>query len=306
MRRALTAGVFLAAAIVAVPAAAQRVEVGNAATVVGDVKMSNASIRSPRKIERRQRLAWGDRVDTGRRSQLQILLLDRSTFGIGANSQVRIDRFVYDPNEGRSVVATFFKGALRFFSGRQEGNNSADVETPSGRIGIRGTALDLLVGEAAKSIAEGEEFVDDANGPKARNNEATLVVLRGPGAATQGGLTVGRAEVVAAGVTVVLDQPGLAAYIPRNGAAPIGPFFISNAGLAKMQDQQAPEVARAANSGGGLLGDLLPIVGAVAGAAALGALLSGDDDNDGRTNQTPPNPNNTTSTTNNPNRPRGN
>lgn len=301
MRKKLATAVILASAFAAHPAAAQRVEVGNAATVVGDVKMSNAAITNPRKIARRQRLAWGDRVDTGKRSQLQILLLDRSTFGIGANSRVRIDRFVYDPEEGRSVVATFFKGALRFFSGRQEGENRADIETPAGRIGIRGTALDVLVGEAAREIGGDEEFVDDADGPDARKDEATLVVLRGPGAGTAGGLTVGRAEVEAAGVRVVLDQPGLAAYIPRNGAPPIGPFFISNGGLAKLQDELAPEVARAAD-GGGLLDTLLPVAGALAGAAALGAILGGDDDNDGRTTQTTPNPN----TTNTPGRPRGN
>ena len=123
-------GPFLGSALAAPPAAAQRVEVGNAATVVGDVKLSNAQIRNPRKIERRQRLAWGDQIDTGKRSQLQILLLDRSTFGIGASSRVRIDRFVYDPNAGRSVVATFFKGALRFFSGRQEGENQRRYRRP--------------------------------------------------------------------------------------------------------------------------------------------------------------------------------
>ena len=130
MRKRIIACLALATAFVASPAAAQRVEVGNAATVVGDVKMSNAAIRNPRKIERRQRLAWGDQVDTGKRAQLQILLLDRSTFGIGASSRVRIDRFVYDPNQSRSLVATVFKGALRFFSGRQEGTNSADIAPP--------------------------------------------------------------------------------------------------------------------------------------------------------------------------------
>src|SRR5690606_27954274 len=125
-----------ASAFTAGPAVAQRVEVGNAATVVGQVQMTNATIRSPRTVERRQRLAWGDRIDTGRRSQLPILLLDRSTFGIGASSRVQIDRFVYDPEAGRSLFATLAKGALRFFSGRQEGENRADIQSPSGRIGI--------------------------------------------------------------------------------------------------------------------------------------------------------------------------
>lgn len=269
----LAAGSILASTLIVAPAAAQQIQVGTAATVVGKVEMRNAVIPKARKIERRQRIAWGDLIDTGKRSQLQILLLDRSTFGIGARSQLRIDRFVYDPNEGRSFFATFFKGAMRFFSGRQDGANSGDIETPAGRIGIRGTAVDLLVGEEAEEIAEDEDFVGSV---KSDDDEATLVILRGPGAGTAGGLTPGLVDVTGAGKTVVLDQPGLAAYIPRAGAQPIGPFFISDKGLAEVQDELAPEVARAAD-GGGLLGKLIP---AAVGAVALGVLLSGGDDDD--------------------------
>lgn len=279
MRRqaSLAAGLALAAASAATPASAQRVEVGNAATVVGDVKMSNAAITRPRAIQRRERLAWGDRVDTGKKSQLQILLLDRSTFGVGASSRVQIDRFVYDPDAGRSVFATFVKGALRFFSGREDGENSAEVQTPAGRIGIRGTAVDMLVGEEAQEIGEDEEFVDDTDDVDSDEDEATLVVLRGPGAATAGGLAVGRAEVTGAGVTVVLDQPGLAAYIPRNGAPPIGPFQISNKGLSQVQDELAPEVARAADGNDGR-----QAAAAAVGAAAIACvlLICRDDDDD--------------------------
>jgi hypothetical protein len=267
----LAAGSIVLSTLLAVPSAAQQVEIGSAATVVGKVNISNAKITKPRKIERRQRIAWGDLIDTGKKSQLQILLLDRSTFGIGARSSLRIDRFVYDPNEGRSFFATFFKGAMRFFSGRQDGANSGEIETPAGRIGIRGTALDLLVGKEAEDIAQDEEFVGKVDSDK---GEATLVILRGPGAGTAGGLNPGLVEVEGGGKTVVLDQPGLAAYIPRAGAVPIGPFFISNQGLAKVQDELAPEVARAAD-GGGLLGKLIP---AAIGAVALGVLLTGNDD----------------------------
>lgn len=310
MRRAhklpasIAAGLALAAALAAGPAAAQRVEVGTAATVVGEVKLSNAAIRTPRAVQRREHLAWGDRIDTGKKSQMQILLLDRSTFGIGASSRVTIDRFVYDPNAGRSIWATLTEGALRFFSGRQEGTNTAEVQTPAGRIGIRGTALDLLVGEDAKEIATDEDFVERTDHPESDEDEATLVVLRGPGAGTAGGLAVGYAEVEAAGVKVVLDQPGLAAYIPRNGAPPIGPFLLSNGGLADLQDELAPEVARA-SEGNGLLGALIP---AAIGAVALGALLSSGGDNDnrptGRTPTTTQSSGNNPSRPNDPNKPR--
>ncbi len=282
MRRPGPLSVSLAVGLIVAPGpvAAQRVEVGNAATVVGDVRMSNAEIRTPRAIQRRQHLAWGDRVNTGKKSQLQILLLDRSTFGIGASSRVQIDRFVYDPDAGRSVFATFAKGALRFFSGREQGENSANVQTPAGRIGIRGTAVDMLVGEEAEEIGEDADFVDNVDDVDSDEDEATLVVLRGPGAATAGGLTVGRAEVEGAGVTVVLDQPGLAAYIPRNGAAPIGPFQISNKGLAKVQDELMPEVARAAEGNDGR-----EAAAAAAGAAVLACVLLVCRDNDNNTRQ---------------------
>ena len=281
---ALASGSLLATSLATTPAAAQRVEIGNASSVVGDVRMTNANV-SNRAVARKQRIAWADLIDTGKKSQLQILLLDRSTFGIGANSRVRIDRFIYDPNESRSLIATFVKGALRFFSGRQEGENRADIQTPAGRIGIRGTAIDMLVGKEAETIAENEPAVGRV---RSNDDEATLVVLRGPGARTAGGLRLGLAEVEGAGKTVILNEPGLAAYIPQNGAEPIGPFRISNQALSQVQDELAPEVARAAQGGGGLLKALIP---AAIGAIAAGAILSGgDNDRGGRGQSTTPNP----------------
>ncbi len=247
-------------------AAQQRTEVGNAASVVGTVTMQPNGAGDGNAVARKQRFAWGDVITTAKKSQLQILLLDRSTYGVGARTQLRIDRFVYDPNDGRSSIITFIKGALRFFSGRNDGNNSGEVNTPAGRIGIRGTAVDMLVGRNAEKIAEKEEFVGRVDSNK---NEATFVVLRGPGAQTLGGLTPGVVDVEGAGVTVTLDQPGLAAYIPRAGAAPIGPFRISNKGLSRMQDELAPEVARA--NSGSFLDTLIP---AALGAVALGVLIS--------------------------------
>ena len=294
----LAAASLSALALAAAPPAhaQQRTEVGSAASVVGEVRMSNAQIREPQRIQRRQRLAWGDLVQTGGGSQLQILLLDRSTFSIGARSRVRIDSYVYDPNAGRSLAASLLRGALRFFSGQQSGNNSADVTTPSGRIGIRGTAIDMLVGEEARAIGRNEPAVGQV---RAREDEATLVVLRGPGPGTAGGLTPGLADVTAAGVTVRLDQPGEAAFIPFNGAPPIGPFQISDPGLSRVMDRLMGEVARAGD--GGLLGDLLPVAAGVA-AVAVGVAIATDGDEPGQTATTPQdyNPNSTTGGPNNP------
>jgi hypothetical protein len=249
-------------------AAQQRVEVGNAASVAGDVTLENSQTKKPVKVERRQRIAWGDLIETGRNAQMQILLLDRSNFGIGQRSRIRIDRFVYDPNKERSVFASLIKGALRFFSGEEAGSRSGEIATPSGRIGIRGTAVDMLVGEGARDIAEKEPAVGKV---KANKNEATLVILRGPAANAQPGLEPGLVEVSGAGVTVVLDQPGLAAYIPRMGAAPIGPFRIADKGLARVQDELAPRWARSLK--GGIPNE---VIAGAAAAAVIGGILLGN------------------------------
>lgn len=235
------------------PADSAPVQVGIAATVVGDVRMNNATIKKAVKIPRRQRLAWGDVLSTKNKSQLQILLLDRSSLTIGSNARLAIDRFVYDPGKERSLTATVSKGAFRFMSGRKSAKSSASIGSSVGTIGIRGTVLDGVVGKEAVEIAANEPFLDGVDSDK---DNATLVVLRGPGPNRSSDLAIGLAEVSAAGKTVILDQPILAAYIPRPGAQPIGPFKLSASGLSKLQDMLAPSVTNANKSG--LLKKLLP------------------------------------------------
>lgn len=257
--------------------------IGVAASVVKEVKLSNGLAPKGKQVAVKQRIALGDLIQTGKASQLQVLLLDRSSFSIGANAALRIDRFVYDPARGRSTGASVTKGAFRFMSGQKSAANSASITSPVATIGIRGTILDGAVGEAAREIAKGEvKAVKDA---KADKKTATLTVLRGPGSRTQPGAEVGAASVTSGGVTIELSGPMQAAYVPKAGAAPI-PFRISSAGLARLQDQIFP---RQAAGGGG------------ATAALLGGLLGvlpgviGDDNNtSGRQPRQPRSPNNPT------------
>ena len=63
--------------------------------------------------------------------------LDESNLTVGPSSQVRLDKFVYDPNKGAgAVVIEGARGAFRFSTG---GQNKGDVKikTPSGTLGIR-------------------------------------------------------------------------------------------------------------------------------------------------------------------------
>jgi hypothetical protein len=94
---------------------------------------------------------------------------------------------------------------------------------------------------------------------------------------------VGIATVESGGVTVTLDQPGLAAFVPRAGVPPIGPFRISDAGLAQVHDELAPRVA---DPGGGP--GLLEAILGVAAIVTVGALLTGGGNNDRGTTATNP------------------
>ena len=66
--------------------------------------------------------------------------MDGSTFTVGPNSNLVIDRFVYDPRKKTGeLVATFSKGTMRFIGGKLSKNEGGvTVNTPSGALAIRG------------------------------------------------------------------------------------------------------------------------------------------------------------------------
>jgi hypothetical protein len=216
--------------------------IGINAAVLNNVRIRPAGTAVARTAVVRQRVALADEVQTGGKSQLQVLLLDKSTFTVGANARLTIDRFVYDPARGaRSVGASVVKGAFRFMSGRPDAKGSSAIRTPVATIGIRGTIVDGVVGEDAVRIAAGERGV----GPNVRSDPATasLIILRGPGRGAQGRVQPGIIEVTSGGRTVTVDRPMRAVYVPRPGAAPIGPFIISPEGLREVQALIFPSLA---------------------------------------------------------------
>jgi hypothetical protein len=270
-----TAAAAAAAAMAASPVLAQAVGVN--AAVRNKVVIVGAGTKKARPAVVRERVILNDEVRTAAASQLQILLLDRTTFTVGANARVAVDRFVYDPAaNSRSTGVSVTRGAFRFMSGRtlRRPTGPATVRTPVATIGIRGTIFEGVVGEDAIRIAGREPAV--GRKVKARKDEASLIVLRGPGPRTQGDTSPGAVDVTVGDRTVTLDGPGLALYAPRVGAPPIGPFAISAAGLQALQSLLRT-TAEPGGGGGkksnGTRDALLGVAGAAAvigGAAILG------------------------------------
>ncbi|MEZ0244291.1 MAG: FecR domain-containing protein [Sphingomonas sp.] len=240
MKRHLLAATAIVAMLPAIPATAQVVGVTSA--VRNDVRLRKPNTPVARPVMLKQRISIGELVQTGAKSQMQLVLLDRSIFTVGANARLTIDRYVYDPaRNNRSMDATVGKGAFRFMSGRRT-TGTTRINTPTAAIGVRGTIVEGVVGPDAVLIANGERGV--GRGVRADPNTASLIILRGPGAATTANVLPGVIDVTSGGRTVTVDRPMQAVYIPYPGATPIGPFTISNAGLHQVQALLAPSVAQ--------------------------------------------------------------
>lgn len=200
--------------------------VGTSAAVQGSVFVSTAG--AERKAQVKEQIKLDDQITTKQDSALQILLLDQSTFTVGQNCRMIIDKFVYDPSTNAGeVAATVTTGAFRFMSGNigKKNPTNAKISTPSATIGIRGTFLEGIVGIDAIALAQlGGIPTGGAN-----SGSASIIILRGPGPNSNTMDTPGALSVTTAGGTQSVTAPNYAIFDPGNGEPPIGPFLVTPA-----------------------------------------------------------------------------
>src|SRR5262245_38007873 len=84
-------------------------------------------------------------VRTGTRGVADLVFVDRTNLSVGPASEVRLDKFVYDPvgSKGR-VVLNATRGAFRFVTGSQD-HRVYRVTTPYGTLGVRGTTVEVVL-----------------------------------------------------------------------------------------------------------------------------------------------------------------
>jgi hypothetical protein len=76
-------------------------------------------------------------IKTGNSGQAGLRFNDQSNLSVGHSSQVRLDKFVYDPNKGAgTAVIEATRGTFRFSTGAQGGQ--VKIKTPYGSLGVRG------------------------------------------------------------------------------------------------------------------------------------------------------------------------
>ncbi len=84
-------------------------------------------------------------VRTGNRGKADLVFIDSTNLGVGPSSEVRLQRFTYDPRgSSGSVVMNASRGAFRFVTGTQD-HKAYQVNTPHGSLGVNGTTVEVTV-----------------------------------------------------------------------------------------------------------------------------------------------------------------
>lgn len=203
----LPGAAWLSALVLALPAAAAQ-QAGICAAVNGEVGLSRPPAAQGRPMVSGEPILLEDTVRSGQASGAQLLLLDKTVFTIGPESEVLVDEFVYDPatNAGR-MTARVAHGVFRLVSGAAAKTRGDDVTValPSGTLGIRGT---LVAGR-----------VD-------RTTKAALLVLLGEGRENDVGELPAAIEVCNAGRCVEVTSAGFGTRITGPGDPPVEPYRI--------------------------------------------------------------------------------
>jgi FecR protein len=181
------AGMAFAAATAASPPALAAVRVGVAAAVTPEAT-SEPPGEASRTLRIGSAVVYNERIDTSGTGVVQVLLLDGSTFTVGPNSNLVIDKFVYDPARGKGeLVASFSKGALRFIGGKlSKPVGGVQVKTPAGELTVRGGMFQGVVtgpNQAFFSFLFGDELSLSRHGQIYRLTDTGMTIdVHGPGA----------------------------------------------------------------------------------------------------------------------------
>ena len=141
---------------------------------IGEVGAANPTIEgtppdgSGRVLRIGAEVVQDERIETSASGTGQILFLDQTTLTVAPDSDIVLDRYVFDPDRSTGEIGlSLSRGALRFIGGRVTKGSEGRIETPAATIGIRGGALLVEVDEERTTTVvflAGERAVVEANG----------------------------------------------------------------------------------------------------------------------------------------------
>jgi FecR protein len=105
-------------------------------------------------------------VRTGVAGKAELLFADRTNLTVAPVTEIRLDKFVYDPSSGSGVVHLVANsGAFRFITGIQPHQNY-EIKTPFATMGVRGTQFIVQISPDSVQIQliSGEVVVTTISG----------------------------------------------------------------------------------------------------------------------------------------------
>jgi FecR protein len=136
-------------------------------------------------------------VRTGAAAVADLVFIDNTNLSVGPTSEVRLDKFVYDPTgSSGSVVIQATRGAFRFVTGSQD-KRVYQIKTPFGSLGVRGTIVEMVLKPCTPGVphnqcgvtlklVEGSATFTTTSGQTVDLSQAnTVVTINGDGAVTQ-------------------------------------------------------------------------------------------------------------------------
>jgi hypothetical protein len=118
----------------------------SAAEPVGKVLSAKKSVYSgQRTLRAGDQVFFRDRLSTSATGAAEIMFRDGTKLAMGPSASLVVDQFVLkDPSTFRKFGITATKGTFRWISGSSP-SSAYQIKTPTGTMGIRGTAFDFTV-----------------------------------------------------------------------------------------------------------------------------------------------------------------
>jgi hypothetical protein len=170
--------------------------IGQATTVEKDVLGTIAGKKAP--VAQNDGAYLGELVETRAESLVRFKFRDDTQLFVGPSSTVRLDSFVFNPDDTAAKLAIkASKGAFRFISGKSA-HEAYEIITPYGSLGVSGTTLGFVIanGQMIAVLKKGAMVVC----PHARlTNKARCIPVTQPDMA------------------VIVDRKGAKGPVPKSG-----------------------------------------------------------------------------------------
>ncbi len=152
-----------------------------------------------------------ERVRTAASGSTQILFPDQSALNVGANSDMVIDEYYYNPTaKSGNIVASATKGVLRYIGGQISHTSGATITTPSAVLGIRGGIVTVML-PLPPSLAASDPSLAGLSGELVIAHFGTITVKNN--------------------VSQILLRPGFATVVSSANTPISAPFRLSDATL---------------------------------------------------------------------------